>query len=107
MCQKNGIADIFNYFIALKVQCLFFYLLISFTNGKCKQNLNFNKRVCFFYQQISSTVNTQHSDFDAIFSVLIGSLVAVIINSGPLSEQICKKMASKFEHCVLTVDDIR
>ena len=60
----------------------------------------------FFYQQISSTVNMQCSNFDAIFSMLIGSLVAVFVNIGMLSEQIDWKMVSLFERSVLTVEDI-
>ena len=41
------------------------------------------------------------------FSLLIGYLVAVYVNSRPVPEQIYRTMASTFLHWVLAVHDIR
>jgi len=63
---------------------LFFYILISFTNVKYKQNCSFNKLMYFFNPRTSSTVNMQCSYFDAIMSTLVGCFAANIIKSSSL-----------------------
>ena len=68
----------------LKVQCLFFYLLISFTMAKYKQNCSLNKLVRFLYQRISLTATAQHSNFDAI-------VLCIYSGSGPLPTQTATK----------------
>ena len=45
--------------------------IFTITNTKYKQICSFKKLVRFFYQRVSSNMNTQRSDFDVIFSMLI------------------------------------
>ena len=100
----------FNHLLYLKVQCLFFYLLISFTNTKYKQNCSFslNKLVPFFYQRTSSTVDTQHSNCDAIFFYIFVLEAVRYRRRLTLKQSInIGKMASKSERYVFILDDIR
>ena len=53
-----------NIHVALKMQCLFFYLLISFTNAKYKQNCSFNKLVRFFLS--ANIVQYEHATLTQI-----------------------------------------
>ena len=82
------------------MECLFFYLLIYFTNAQYKQNCSFNKLIRFFYQRISSTIHMQHSiltPFSYIF-------VLEAVRYGwrlPLRQSInTEKMTSKSERCM-------